>query len=286
MEQSQHRSRFCEAENREWFEIESNNWRGVLGEEIWSLTQDEKYLYCEVVHKNENTQTNAFVSSLKEKIRKYFRLDVSLADLYKSWSQADPLFQNVSKSFPGVRILDQDPVENVFSFICSSNNNIKRITNLVNHLCNEFGVVIGTLDDTEFYTFPPVDNLLRNGVQEKLRHLGFGYRAKYIEMSANVIHEKGGVDWLNHLRELSYEEAHSQILELPGVGSKVADCICLMSLNHLQSVPVDTHVFQIASREYLPHLKGKKSLTTKIYNEISGHFRKLFGSYAGWAHSC
>ncbi|RXG59049.1 N-glycosylase/DNA lyase [Armadillidium vulgare] len=208
-----------------WFEIESNKWRGVLGEEIWSLTQDEKYLYCEVVHKNEYTQTNAFVS----------KLDVSLAEFYKSWSQADPLFQNVSKSFPGVRILDQDPVENVFSFICSSNNNIKR--------------------------------------------------AKYIEMSANVIHEKGGVDWLNRLRELPYEEAHSQILQLPGVGPKVADCVCLMSLNHLKSVPVDTHVFQIATREYLPHLKGKKSLTTKIYNEISGHFRKLFGSYAGWAHS-
>lgn len=66
---------------------------------------------------------------------------------------------------------------------------------------------------------------------------------------------------------------------------QVADCICLMSLNHLEAVPVDTHVYQIAANLYLKHLKGRKSITDAVYNEIGDHFRKLYGPLAGWAHT-
>lgn len=57
-----------------------------------------------------------------------------------------------------------------------------------------------------------------------------------------------------------------------------------MSMNHLEAIPVDTHIFQIATRDYLPHLKIRKSLTSKVYNEIADHFRSIFGRNAGWAH--
>jgi N-glycosylase/DNA lyase len=67
------------------------------------------------------------------------------------------------------------------------------------------------------------------------------------------------------------------------VGPKVADCICLFSLDKIGAVPVDTHVWQIA-QPYMPHLRGK-TLTPKIYHEIGEFYRKLHGDYAGWAHS-
>lgn len=58
-----------------------------------------------------------------------------------------------------------------------------------------------------------------------------------------------------------------------------------MSLGHLQAIPVDTHIFQIASRLYMPHLAKQKSVTDKIYNEIGDYFRELYGPLAGWAHT-
>ena len=66
---------------------------------------------------------------------------------------------------------------------------------------------------------------------------------------------------------------------------KVADCILLMSLDQPSAIPVDTHMFQIAAQKYLPHLRHRKSVTDKVYEEIGDHFRGLYGPYAGWAHS-
>ena len=74
-------------------------------------------------------------------------------------------------------------------------------------------------------------------------------------------------------------------MKLSGIGPKVADCILLMSLDKTDAIPVDTHMFQIAAKSYLPHLKGCKSVTDKVYSEIGDHFRSLYGDYAGWAHS-
>ena len=53
-------------------------------------------------------------------------LQVELAPLYKVWSSADPVFKSLAKRYTGVRMLRQEPTENIISFICSSNNNITR----------------------------------------------------------------------------------------------------------------------------------------------------------------
>lgn len=57
-----------------------------------------------------------------------------------------------------------------------------------------------------------------------------------------------------------------------------------MSLDHSESIPVDTHVWQIALRDYGFKNKGK-TLNAKLYLQVGDHFRLLFGEYSGWAHS-
>lgn len=82
-----------------------------------------------------------------------------------------------------------------------------------------------------------------------------------------------------------YRRAHEELLQLQGVGPKVADCVCLMGLGWGESVPIDTHVWQFAQRDY-KFGKGKhKSLTKATYEAVGDHFRNLWGKEAGWAHS-
>uniref|UniRef100_UPI00398EBC93 N-glycosylase/DNA lyase n=1 Tax=Pristiophorus japonicus TaxID=55135 RepID=UPI00398EBC93 len=216
----------------------------------------------------------------------YFQLHVRLSELYSHWSQADKNFERVAQDFPGVRMLRQDPAECLFSFICTSNNHISRITGMIERLCQTYGERLCKLDSYTYYSFPALQTLAGDDVEKQLRVLGFGYRAKFVSQSAKMILETHGSDWLNSLREAPYEEAKRALCTLPGVGAKVADCVCLMSLDKPEVIPVDTHVWQITKRDYLSHLgAGQKSLTDKMYREIGDFFRSLWGPFAGWAHS-
>ena len=151
---------------------------------------------------------------------------------------------------------------------------------------NEVGTIIHDNEPKTFYSFPKLEVLANNsGLEAELRKLGFGYRAGYIAKTAKQLVAAGGYQYLESLRKMPYHEAKTELLKLNGVGPKVADCILLMSLDQPSSVPVDTHMFQIAAQKYLPHLKKYKSVTDKVYNEIGDHFRSLYGDYAGWAHS-
>ncbi|EDV26877.1 uncharacterized protein TRIADDRAFT_5178, partial [Trichoplax adhaerens] len=260
------------------------SWRGVIAEMVWTLKQDrndENLLY--MIHgpwKDTKSQYQTFDSIIKD----YFQLDVNLRQLYAEWSKADSNFAKVATSMTGIRILRQDPVENLFSFICSSNNNISRITGMVGNLCKRYGRKLLNVDGIDYYQFPEIAALAQHDAEKVMRDMGFGYRAKYINESAKILNKKG-VAWLYSLRQTPYKECQQQLRQLYGVGAKVADCICLMSLDKPSVVPVDTHVFQISSRYYIPGLRKQKSLTGKAYTEISEYFLKLYGPYAGWAHS-
>lgn len=49
----------------------------------------------------------------------------------------------------------------------------------------------------------------------------------------------------------------------------MADCVCLMSLDKAAAVPIDTHVWQIAKRDY-NYTSGtaQKSITDKLHRDI------------------
>ena len=154
-------------------------------------------------------------------IKNYFQLEVDLDNLYSQWCKKDKHFRSVAQTFPGIRILRQDPVENLFSFICSSNNHISRISGMVEKLCIHFGDEVGTVDGRKWHSFPPIERLAVTGVEEKLRNIGFGYRAKYICETARYLSDHHDKEWLFSLREVPYLEAKQELMKLCGVGAKV-----------------------------------------------------------------
>ncbi|KAI9362996.1 N-glycosylase/DNA lyase-like protein [Zopfochytrium polystomum] len=260
------------------------------GRAIVSLKQNLEHIFYRISTDGTAaaSEADALDARVKQYLHDYFQLDVSVSDLYKVWSSRDDNFQRRAASLGGVRLLRQDPVENLLTFICTSNNNIARITQMISKLCEAFGKNAGFLPDQPqypFYAFPTIASLTVPDVDRRLRELGFGYRAAFVVQSARKLEEKGGESYLMGLRKLDYAAAKKELLEFPGVGPKVADCVLLMSLDQSGAIPVDTHVWQIAKRDYSLQPTSTKTLTAKTYDLIGDRLREIFGERAGWAHS-
>lgn len=112
--------------------------------------------FPDTVENGNNLYHESYYESL---LNTYFRLDVDLPNLYEKWSKAHQHFSNSAKQFSAVRVLNQDPVENLVSFICSQNNNIKRISKMIHQVCETYGDKICTVDDQLYCTFPDISKL-------------------------------------------------------------------------------------------------------------------------------
>ncbi|MBI5706993.1 MAG: hypothetical protein HZC36_08395 [Armatimonadetes bacterium] len=210
-----------------------------------------------------------------------FRLETSLTEIEAEVLRRGPELKPYVERLSGLRVLNPSSASEVlFSFLCTPNNNLERITRMVRALA-EYGDPIGGWEGRVLKRFPDVVRIA-SIPEAELRQKGFGYRGATIPSVARQILSRGD-DWLVELQNLPYEEAHAELCSLKGVGPKLADCICLIGLRHLEAVPVDTHLYQAACREYFPEWRGK-ALTGTRYREIGGHFRGRFGSLAGWAH--
>lgn len=117
---------------------DAEEWTGVFSKTAWKLRQKDDYLEYQVLGsllpkllKNDTKVENGSKKTQEESIfksllEKYFRLDVKLDSYYKQWSEKDELFKSACQQFYGIRMLNQEAVENLFSFICSQNNHISR----------------------------------------------------------------------------------------------------------------------------------------------------------------
>ncbi|KAK9421025.1 putative 8-oxoguanine DNA-glycosylase [Seiridium unicorne] len=291
-----------------------DEWHMTLHGRILSLKQDDTHLHYKATWPAATTASASPPASVKEVssleghaddtedlLRHYFSLKHNAAALYEQWSENDPNFRKKAPKFTGIRILSQDAWEALIGFICSSNNNISRISQMVHKLCNHYGPLIGHIGDEPYHDFPTPEALAGKKVEAHLRELGFGYRAKYIAQTARMVSEEKPKEWLESLtnpenpgwgaekygqvQRASYKEAHEQLLSLSGVGPKVADCVCLMGLGWGEAVPVDTHVWQIAQRDYKFGKVKTKTFSKVMYDSVGDHFRKIWGDQAGWAQS-
>lgn len=128
---------------------------------------------------------------------------------------------------------------------------------MVNRLCEHYGAPLqGPKGSKPHYAFPTPDQLAPEDVEQQLRELGFGYRAGYVQKSCQLLLDLAGehkvtpAQYLESLAGLPYPEAREALRQFVGVGPKVADCIALFGLAMDHVVPVDTHVWQIAVRDY------------------------------------
>ena len=167
----------------------------------------------------------------------YFDLDSDYASLRKRMS-AYPVLAAAAKFTPGLRVLRQQSWEALATFILSQNNNIKRITGIVQRLCQTFGTPLGN----DLYTFPSPQRLAALSLED-LAPLRAGFRAKYLLDAAQKV-ANGSLD-LQAIAQLSTEEAVQQLCTIHGVGPKVARCALLYGFGHCDALPVDVWIGRI-----------------------------------------
>jgi N-glycosylase/DNA lyase len=259
-----------------WEQSFTGAWEGVVGDTMFILQQQEETGAVSFSYFGGSVKSD---SEARTVLRDFFQLDCDLAALLSYWGARDKLFARViplSSRFAGLRICRQDPFECLISFIVSANNNIKRISQNLKSIRKTYGTHIR--DDQ--YVFPSLEQF-RKAKSEELRNLGLGYRAEYIVKTIALLSENGLYEQLYGLRmETDVSVARNFLTNLQGVGRKVADCVCLYSLDFASIAPVDTHMYQIACRLFSKHIKKDNYM----HDIIQRAMVERFGDKAGWAH--
>ncbi len=216
-----------------------------------------------------------------ERLPALLRFDEDVEAWNRDLLAAAPEFGPRVAAARGLRMMrPSDPVEEAFCFLCTSNNHLARIGAMVRSLAS-LGEPMAEVQGHTLHRFPTLERLA--AVPEPaLRAQGFGYRAATIPRAAEAVLTRGGLDWFQGLAQRPRAEAHRALLELPGVGPKLADCVLLFALGHLDAVPVDTHVWRGYCTAYEPDWTYK-SVTARRYAAIGDAFRARFGRRAGWA---
>jgi len=251
-------------------------WRGVLGEAVVKIRQTGEVLRFQA---QQEKIDSAF-------LWRYFRLDDDLPRIY-SRIMKDRYVSEAVKRFQGLRLMRQDPWECLISYICATNKNIPAIKDMISNMCTRFGKKIHA-EGKEFYTFPKPHDLEEASLKE-LRLCKLGFRAGRVKATSKLVSR--GVFDLEALKHLPYERAKKELMILPGVGPKVADCVLLFSLDKLEAFPIDVWMKRIILECYSNHFepsfvekaKRTKSPSPREYETINSFGRKYFGNYVGYA---
>jgi N-glycosylase/DNA lyase len=182
---------------------------------------------------------------------------------------ADPVLAAVLPHTAGLAILRQDPWEAAVSFIISANNNIPKIVRSVERLARALGEPLRG----GAYAFPSPERVARAHLRTLAACL-LGYRAPYVRAAARLV--AGGHVAFDALAPMDVDAARARLLQIPGVGAKVADCILLFGLGHGAAFPVDVWVARAVSHLYF----GGRPVTPRAVQDFA---RARFGPLAGIA---
>lgn len=164
---------------------------------------------------------------------------VAICDTLKK----DKLLAPTVDEYYGIRILNQDSWEVLCSFVISQQNNIKRIKGIISRLCTAYGEKVGS----GCYSFPSAEKLSTLTVRD-FETLGTGYRAKYLEKLSKDV-AAGKMDF-EKIKTLPLDKARKELLNLYGVGVKVANCVLLFGFGFYDAFPVDVWMKRVM--EYYP----------------------------------
>lgn len=214
-------------------------------------------------------------SEQKNQLIHYFQLEFDPASIIQDFPD-DPGLMLAVNSCPGLRLLRQPPWECLAAFILSSTKRIDQIQELVKRLSIHFGTPLRFMDPLNASSNSPSELwLISHGFpsperltlvsEANLRDLGLGFRAPYLKAAAEIV--AGDQDVLNNLGNLPYPEAKEWLMQIPGVGSKIADCVALFAFGFQEAFPLDVWMQKILRWLYFKNRKVSLKRLEKFHKK-------------------
>ena len=246
-----------------WNKEADGSYTGVFGNNVINVKKEKSNIvFFGVCEEN-----------IKTICTEYFDLNTDYEKIKDNLSSIDDYLKNSIQYGQGIRILKQDLWETLISFIISANNNIPRIKTIIERISENYGNKIKFGEKT-YYTFPRPE-MLANTTGQDFRKLGLGFRdVRVYETVQKTLKKEINLSRLE--KEDNIELLKEQLLKIPGVGPKVADCIMLFSLKKYNVFPVDVWVKRVIAELYYEN----KEQTPK---EIQKFAKKQYGDLAGLA---
>ena len=250
-----------------WNEQKDGSYTGVFRNNVINVKKQAEKIFFKGICKG----------NIKDECKKYFDLDTNYDNIKSRLSNVDDYLKTSIKYGEGIRILNQDLWETLISFIISANNNIPRIKGIIERISKSYGKKI-VWNNNEYYTFPTPQELSKASVED-LRKLGLGFRDVRVYKTTKIINENP--DKLKKLAdEKDVNKLKEELLQFPGVGPKVADCIMLFStLKRLEVFPIDVWVRRVMNELYIKNEEEAK-INKKEIEQLA---KTKYGNLAGIA---
>ena len=247
-----------------------------ISEHKYSIIAFNRYIELEQVEEDE-VDISCSEKDYELIWKNYFDMDYDYGRIIDELTLGSDEFLKAAATYGnGIRILRQDSFEMLISFIISQNKNIPSIKACIERICEVYGNAIdNNTGDKVYYTFPTPDILAKAG-KDDLRALKLGYRDEYIIGASRAV-IMGAID-LEALKMCSHEEAVSALKTIKGIGEKVANCVSLYGLHHIEAFPIDVWMKRVLEEYY----QGK--FDHRQYKGYAGIIQQYMFYYIRYIH--
>ncbi|MCL2859874.1 MAG: 8-oxoguanine DNA glycosylase [Oscillospiraceae bacterium] len=256
-----------------WNRDSNGIYKGVVGNSVLSAQETAGSIIFKGIV-GANIVHPGHKNSLESVVKEYFNLDTDYTIIKRNLSKIDQFLKTSIEYGNGIRILKQDIWECIISFIISANNNIPRIKKTIEKLCKTYGKAITWGNDT-YYTFPTPEELSKASIED-LRSLGLGFRDKRVyDTTKMILNKEIDIELLKNIADVNM--IREELMKLPGVGEKVADCILLFGFNRFEVFPVDVWVRRVMNDLYVKNSDETKVSKEELQNLAKSKYGKLAG---------
>lgn len=239
--------------------LEDNSYIVILKDRVVKLKYIDNKLYIDSNN----------VNNIENVIREYLDLDRDYISIIENIKECDDILGKYLDRSIGLKMIKQDPIECIVSYIISQNNSVRNIKNSLDLISYKFGDKVMFLNK-EYYLFPSIDKLSKISLDE-FRECKVGFRDRYlVDIISDIVENRLNV---NYIFEMNSEDSLRYLMSFRGIGMKVASCILLFAYQKYDVYPIDTWVKKYMDTNY--GIKDEK--------KIKEFCKEKYGKYSGLA---